>query len=39
MNLCGHSTSKVDDVQLDDLEVDLESWSAAGLEFLEASIA
>lgn len=29
---------KVDDVPLDDLEVDLEAWSAAGLDFLEASI-
>ncbi|WP_406011109.1 hypothetical protein OG440_36955 [Streptomyces sp. NBC_00637] len=32
-----HST-KADDVPLDDLEVDLEAWSVAGLEFLEASI-
>ncbi|NUL02542.1 hypothetical protein HRW07_04630 [Streptomyces lunaelactis] len=31
-------STKVDDVPLDDLEVDLEVWSAAGLEFLEASI-
>ncbi|MEY9996953.1 hypothetical protein ABIE67_008985 [Streptomyces sp. V4I8] len=29
---------KVDDVSLDDLDVDLEVWSVAGLEFLEASI-
>ncbi|WP_039931706.1 hypothetical protein [Streptomyces viridochromogenes] len=31
-------STKVDDVPLDDLEVDLEAWSVAGLEFLEASI-
>ncbi|MGX1886941.1 hypothetical protein [Streptomyces sp. NPDC055287] len=31
-------STKVDDVPLDDLEVDLEVWSAAGLDFLEASI-
>ncbi|MFJ3791289.1 hypothetical protein [Kitasatospora sp. NPDC090091] len=31
-------STKVDDVPLDDLEVDLEMWSAAGLEFLEASV-
>jgi hypothetical protein len=31
-------STKVDDVSLDDLEVDLEAWSAVGLEFLEASI-
>ncbi|GGT09757.1 hypothetical protein GCM10010222_59650 [Streptomyces tanashiensis] len=31
-------STKVDDVPLDDLEVDLEAWSAAGLHFLEASI-
>ncbi|WP_328876370.1 hypothetical protein OHT76_43565 [Streptomyces sp. NBC_00287] len=29
---------KVDDVRLDDLDVNLEAWSAAGLDFLEASI-
>ncbi|MFE7278090.1 hypothetical protein [Streptomyces sp. NPDC057623] len=29
---------KADDVPLDDLDVDLETWSAAGLDFLEASI-
>lgn len=32
-----HST-KADDVPLDDLEVDLEAWSAAGLDFLKVSI-
>ncbi|MEU6273321.1 hypothetical protein ABZ871_13085 [Streptomyces populi] len=32
-----HST-KFDDVQLDDLDVDLEAWSVAGLDFLEGSI-
>ncbi|MFF3941098.1 hypothetical protein [Streptomyces phaeofaciens] len=31
-------STKVDDVPLDDLDVDLEVWSVAGLEFLEASI-
>ncbi|AWZ04230.1 MULTISPECIES: hypothetical protein [unclassified Streptomyces] len=31
-------STKVDDVPLDDLEVDLEAWSAVGLDFLEASI-
>ncbi|MER5935844.1 hypothetical protein ABT121_00820 [Streptomyces sp. NPDC001928] len=31
-------STKFDDVQLDDLDVDLETWSVAGLEFLEASI-
>lgn len=31
-------STKVDDVALDDLEVDLEVWSAAGLDLLEASI-
>ncbi|MEW2400809.1 hypothetical protein [Streptomyces sp. NPDC046862] len=31
-------STKVDDVPLDDLKVDLEAWSVAGLEFLEASI-
>ncbi|WP_189716836.1 hypothetical protein [Streptomyces phaeofaciens] len=31
-------STKVDDVPLGDLEVDLEAWSVAGLEFLEASI-
>ncbi|MFE1443382.1 hypothetical protein [Streptomyces sp. NPDC058739] len=30
--------TKFDDVPLDDLEVDLEAWSVAGLEFLECSI-
>ncbi|MEE1765097.1 MULTISPECIES: hypothetical protein [unclassified Streptomyces] len=29
---------KFDDVPLDDLDVDLEAWSVAGLDFLEASI-
>ncbi|MEJ8672853.1 hypothetical protein WKI71_44365 [Streptomyces sp. MS1.AVA.1] len=32
-----HST-KFDDVPLDDLDADLEAWSVAGLDFLEASI-
>ncbi|MEV5491668.1 hypothetical protein AB0L47_27360 [Streptomyces bobili] len=32
------SATKVDDVPLEDLKVDLEAWSAAGLNFLEASI-
>ncbi|MCX5007994.1 hypothetical protein OHB05_36055 [Streptomyces sp. NBC_00638] len=32
-----HST-KFDDVQLDGLDVDLEAWSVAGLDFLEGSI-
>lgn len=32
-----HST-KAEDVPLGDLDVDLEAWSVAGLEFLEASI-
>ncbi|WP_395366595.1 hypothetical protein ACHGLA_35070 [Streptomyces sp. YH02] len=32
-----HST-KVEDVPLDGLEVDLEAWSVAGLDFLEAAI-
>lgn len=31
-------STKFDDVPLDDLKVDLETWSVAGLEFLEASI-
>ncbi|GAA4335578.1 hypothetical protein GCM10023086_68170 [Streptomyces venetus] len=31
-------STKVDDVPLDDLEVDLEAWSVAGMDFLEASI-
>ncbi|MET7846054.1 hypothetical protein ABZT45_47800 [Streptomyces sp. NPDC005356] len=31
-------STKVGDVPLDDLEVDLEVWSVAGMEFLEASI-
>jgi len=31
-------STKVDDVVLDDLDVNLEAWSVAGLEFLEASI-
>lgn len=31
-------STKVEDVPLDDLEVDLEAWSAAGLHFLEASL-
>ncbi|MEU6985987.1 hypothetical protein ABZ946_21535 [Streptomyces sp. NPDC046324] len=31
-------STKVEDVALDDLEVNLEVWSGAGLEFLEASI-
>ncbi|MDX3783438.1 hypothetical protein [Streptomyces europaeiscabiei] len=31
-------STKADDVPLDDLDVDLEAWSVAGLEFLEASI-
>lgn len=31
-------STKVDDVSLDDLEVDLEVWSTAGLDLLEASI-
>ncbi|SED98655.1 hypothetical protein [Streptomyces sp. TLI_105] len=31
-------STKVDGVPLDDLEVDLEAWSAVGLDFLEASI-
>lgn len=31
-------STKADDVPLGDLHVDLEAWSAAGLEFLEASI-
>lgn len=31
-------SAKADDVPLDDLEVDLETWSAAGLEFLEVSM-
>ncbi|MFF8375650.1 hypothetical protein ACF07V_05880 [Streptomyces sp. NPDC015661] len=31
-------STKADDVSLDDLEVDLEAWSAVGLDFLEASI-
>ncbi|NNN30165.1 hypothetical protein HLK59_07275 [Streptomyces sp. S3(2020)] len=30
--------TKVDDVPLDDLEVNLEAWRVAGMEFLEASI-
>jgi hypothetical protein len=30
--------TKVDDVALDDLKVNLEAWSVAGMEFLEASI-
>ncbi|MCX5521350.1 hypothetical protein OG342_00365 [Streptomyces bobili] len=32
------TSTKVDGVALDDLEVDLEAWSAVGLDFLEASI-
>ncbi|MFC9387078.1 hypothetical protein [Streptomyces venezuelae] len=32
------SATKVEDVPLDDLKVDLEAWSVAGLNFLEASI-
>ncbi|MFF7779163.1 hypothetical protein ACFZCG_32645 [Streptomyces tanashiensis] len=31
-------SAKAEDVPLDDLEVDLEAWSAAGLHFLEASV-
>ncbi|MGV9558850.1 hypothetical protein [Streptomyces sp. NPDC003522] len=31
-------SAKAEDVRLDDLEVDLETWSAAGLEFLEVSL-
>jgi hypothetical protein len=31
-------SAKADDVPLDDLEVDLETWSAVGLEFLEVSL-
>ncbi|MFG2332866.1 hypothetical protein ACGFMM_25015 [Streptomyces sp. NPDC048604] len=31
-------STKVRDVSIGDLEVDLEAWSAAGLDFLEASI-
>ncbi|MET9411788.1 hypothetical protein ABZX90_39605 [Streptomyces sp. NPDC002935] len=31
-------STKVDDVPLGDLDVNLEAWSVAGLEFLEASI-
>lgn len=31
-------STKADDVPLDDLSVDLEAWSVAGMEFLEASI-
>ncbi|GGX56915.1 hypothetical protein [Streptomyces chartreusis] len=31
-------STKFDDVPLDDLDVDLEAWSVAGLGFLEASI-
>ncbi|RSO08090.1 hypothetical protein DMH26_03630 [Streptomyces sp. WAC 05379] len=31
-------STKIDDVPLDDMDVDLEAWSAAGLDFLEASI-
>ncbi|MFJ9025939.1 hypothetical protein ACIRPU_39115 [Streptomyces sp. NPDC102259] len=32
------ASTKADEVPLDDLSVDLEVWSVAGLEFLEASI-
>ncbi|MET9762703.1 hypothetical protein ABZ016_27290 [Streptomyces sp. NPDC006372] len=31
-------STKADDVPLDDLDVDLEAWSVAGLDFLEVSI-
>jgi hypothetical protein len=31
-------STKVDDVPLDDLKVDLEAWSVTGLAFLEASV-
>ncbi|MFE7161006.1 hypothetical protein [Streptomyces sp. NPDC057636] len=31
-------STKADDVALEDLDVDLEAWSVAGLEFLEVSI-